>query len=124
MAASIVLPGSKTASGTFIPANDQVPCGARPRKYADINGTDSYNYSLNTIVLRYADVLLMRAEALIESGNTGQEVYDLIEDKVKVVRPYQCVVLCTGCVSKCMNGAISFPKREDFFQLPAWEYLS
>ncbi|RMG57425.1 MAG: RagB/SusD family nutrient uptake outer membrane protein [Bacteroidetes bacterium] len=29
-------------------------------------------------VLRYADVLLMRAEALIESGQTGQEVYDLI----------------------------------------------
>ena len=43
-----------------------------------------------------------------------KDVYDLIEDKVKVVRPYQCVVLCTGCVSKCMNGAISFPKREDF----------
>lgn len=37
MAASIVLPGSQCATGTFIPANDQVPCGARPRKYADIN---------------------------------------------------------------------------------------
>lgn len=29
-------------------------------------------------VLRYADVLLMRAEALIESGNIGAEVYTLI----------------------------------------------
>lgn len=29
-------------------------------------------------VIRYADVLLMRAEALIESGETGQEIYDLI----------------------------------------------
>ncbi|MEM6378766.1 MAG: RagB/SusD family nutrient uptake outer membrane protein [Bacteroidota bacterium] len=29
-------------------------------------------------VFRYADVLLMHAEALIETGNTGPEVYDLI----------------------------------------------
>lgn len=29
-------------------------------------------------ILRYADVLLMRAEALIESGQTGEEVYSLI----------------------------------------------
>ncbi|MBS2213924.1 RagB/SusD family nutrient uptake outer membrane protein [Carboxylicivirga mesophila] len=29
-------------------------------------------------LIRYADVLLMRAEALVESGNVGQEVYDLI----------------------------------------------
>lgn len=29
-------------------------------------------------IIRYADVLLMRAEALLETGNTGQEVYDLI----------------------------------------------
>jgi len=31
-------------------------------------------------LIRYADVLLMRAESLVESGNTGQEVYDLIND--------------------------------------------
>ena len=29
--------------------------------------------------MRYTDVLLMRAEALIESGNTSQEVYDLMD---------------------------------------------
>ncbi|MCG8578459.1 MAG: RagB/SusD family nutrient uptake outer membrane protein, partial [Bacteroidales bacterium] len=29
-------------------------------------------------LIRYADVLLMRAEALVESGSVGQEVYDLI----------------------------------------------
>lgn len=32
--------------------------------------------------MRYADIYLMRAEALIESGNTSQEVYTLI-DKVR-----------------------------------------
>lgn len=31
-------------------------------------------------IIRYADVLLMRAEALIEQGNTSQEVYDLINE--------------------------------------------
>jgi hypothetical protein len=30
-------------------------------------------------IIRYADVLLMRAEALIETGNTGAEVYQLID---------------------------------------------
>ena len=50
----------------------------RPRKYADINSTDRYNCGINIILMRYADVLLMRAEALIESGDISQEVYDLI----------------------------------------------
>jgi NAD-dependent dihydropyrimidine dehydrogenase PreA subunit len=30
-------------------------------------------------------------------------------DEVKVVNPYNCVVGCTGCVSQCPEGAISFP---------------
>nr|MBP7472742.1 RagB/SusD family nutrient uptake outer membrane protein [Prevotella sp.] len=116
MAASIVLPGSKTASGTFIPANDQVPCGARPRKYADINGTDSYNYSLNTIVLRYADVLLMRAEALIESGNTGQEVYDLIDQvRARVNMPKIENVEGTGLNQDQLRNILRHERRVEFF---------
>lgn len=79
LAATVVLPGSSYGSILFIPAKDQVPCGARPRKYADIGSSDPGNYSINTIVLRYADILLFRAEALIESGNTGSEVYALID---------------------------------------------
>lgn len=42
-----------------------------------------YNGGRDFYIMRYADVLLMRAEALIESGNTSQEVYDLI-DAVRV----------------------------------------
>jgi hypothetical protein len=116
MAASIVLPGSKTASGTFIPANDQVPCGARPRKYADISGTDSYNYSLNTIVLRYADVLLMRAEALIESGNTSQEVYDLIDKvRARVGMPKIEAVEGTGLSQTQLRNILRHERRVEFF---------
>ena len=31
------------------------------------------------------------------------------DDKVRVTNPFRCVVSCTGCVSKCPEGAISFP---------------
>jgi len=31
-----------------------------------------------------------------------------------VVNPYECVLLCRGCVPKCPSGAISFPDPEDF----------
>lgn len=79
LAVSVVLPGSPMGSRTFIPANDEVVTGARPRKYADLNTTDRNNCAINTILMRYADVLLMRAEALIESGDISQEVYDLID---------------------------------------------
>jgi len=78
LAASVVLPGSQMGDGILIPANDVVITGARPRKYADLGTSNRQNTAINTILMRYADVLLMRAEALIEMGNTGQEVYDLI----------------------------------------------
>lgn len=82
LAASVVLPGSLFGTAIYIPSLDQVPCGARPRKYAALGIADVNNCSLNTILMRYADVYLMRAEALIEAGTITQEVYDLI-DKVR-----------------------------------------
>jgi hypothetical protein len=78
LAATFVLPGSQYGSIKYIPALDQQPTGARPRKYADIENPNKNNCGINYILMRYADVLLMRAEALIEAGNTSQEVYDLI----------------------------------------------
>jgi len=81
--ATVVLPGSKYGTATFIPGTyDEYPCGAKPRKYAEYGIGDVNNSSLNTILMRYADICLMRAEALIESGSTDQEIYDLI-DKVR-----------------------------------------
>ena len=116
MAASIVLPGSQCASGTFIPANDQVPCGTRPRKYADIKGTDSYNVGLNQIVLRYADILLMRAEALIEQGNTGQEVYDLIDKvRARVNMPKIEDAEGTGLTQEQLRKILRHERRVEFF---------
>ena len=34
--------------------------------------------------------------------------------KTVVTRPFECVVLCSGCRPKCPQRAISFPRREDF----------
>ncbi len=83
LAATVVLPGSQYGSSTFIPASyAEYPCGAKPRKYAEYGVADVNISTLNTILMRYADVCLMRAEALIESGSTAQEIYDLI-DKVR-----------------------------------------
>lgn len=78
MAATFFLPGSQFKGKTFIPKGESSRTCFRPRKYADENNPDLNNCGLNLILMRYADVLLMRAEALIETGNTTQEVYDLI----------------------------------------------
>jgi len=81
LAATVVLPGAQIGTVPFIPANAaELPCSARPRKYAEYGIADVNISTLNTILMRYADVCLMRAEALIESGSTDQEIYDLIDD--------------------------------------------
>lgn len=115
LAATVILPGSKMGSLTYIPATDQVPCGARPRKYADIGSSDPDNYSINTIVLRYADILLMRAEALIESGNTGQEVYDLIDQvRARVNMPKIESVEGTGLSKEQLRSILRHERRVEF----------
>jgi len=68
-----------------------------------------------------------------------KSVYDLVEDvenpvkdvenpakdvrnpakkiqKAQVVKPYQCVMLCTGCLTKCPQNAITFPNKDDFYK--------
>jgi NAD-dependent dihydropyrimidine dehydrogenase PreA subunit len=44
----------------------------------------------------------------------GVFVMDDQTGKAVVTNPYECVVLCSGCVPKCLQQAISFPRREDF----------
>lgn len=76
-----VLPNEPFIGGTpYIPAaqDGELQTCFRPRKYADIENADRNNCSINLILMRYADVLLMRAEALVEMNETGKEVYDLI----------------------------------------------
>jgi len=58
--------------------------GARMRKYEiDFTATKDGNQSDNDIVLfRYADVLLMKAEALVRNGSNGDEPLNMVRDRV------------------------------------------
>ena len=116
LAASVVLPGSQFGSSTFIPSLDQVPCGARPRKYASIGIADVNNDALNTILMRYADVYLMRAEALIESGSTDQEIYTLI-DKVRARASMPTVesVEGSGLSQDQLRAIVRHERRVEFY---------
>lgn len=60
--------------------------GARMRKYiVDVNNTKDGKLMDNDIVLfRFADVMLMRAEARVRLGVSGQEDFDLVRKRVSV----------------------------------------
>jgi len=44
-------------------------------------------------------------------------VYEQKEGKARVVNPYGCVVGCSGCISQCPEGAISFPSLTSLREL-------
>lgn len=116
LAASVVLPGSNSGTTTFIPALEQVPCGARPRKNASIGIADINNCSLNTILMRYADIFLMRAEALIESGSTDAEIYTLIDKvRARVGMPTVEAVEGTGLSQAQLRDIVRHERRVEFY---------
>lgn len=119
MAASIVLPGSMRGSSIFIPATlsiSQGMTGIKTRKYADLNNPNKGNCGINTILMRYADILLMRAEALIASGVTTQEVYDLINQvRARVNMPKIETVEGTGLNQEQLQQILHHERRVEFF---------
>ncbi len=62
----------------------QEMAGARMRKYeVDIDASEGGKLMDNDIVLfRYADVLLMKAEALVRNGESGQKEFDQVRARV------------------------------------------
>ncbi|MBT33280.1 MAG: RagB/SusD family nutrient uptake outer membrane protein [Thalassobius sp.] len=114
--ASIVLPGRDLGLGrTMIPATDEVITGVRPRKYADLSNTNRNNCGINTIKMRYADILLMRAEALIEAGELTQEVYDLIDAvRQRVNMPTVESVEGTGLTADELTAIVRHERRVEF----------
>jgi len=116
LAASVVLPGSQWGTTTYIPAKDVVPSGARPRKYADIGIADPNNCSLNTILMRYADIYLMRAEALIESGSTDPEIYSLIDQvRARAKMPRVEDVEGMGLTQAQLRAIVRHERRVEFY---------
>lgn len=114
--ATVVLPGTKYGDATFIPASyAEYPCGAKPRKYAEYGVADVNISTLNTILMRYADVCLMRAEALIESGSTDQEIYDLIDEvRARVGMPSVESVEGTGLSQTELRQIVRHERRVEF----------
>lgn len=114
--ATVVLPGTKYGTATFIPASyAEYPCGAKPRKYAEYEVADVNTSTLNTILMRYADVCLMRAEALVESGSTDQEIYDLIDKvRARVGMPSVESVEGTGLNQDQLRKIVRHERRVEF----------
>jgi starch-binding outer membrane protein, SusD/RagB family len=114
--ATVVLPGTKYGTATFIPSSyAEYPCGAKPRKYAEYGTSDVNTSTLNTILMRYADVCLMRAEALIESGSTDQEIYDLIDKvRARVNMPTVESVEGTGLSQTQLRQILRHERRVEF----------
>ncbi|WP_320019623.1 RagB/SusD family nutrient uptake outer membrane protein [Labilibaculum manganireducens] len=116
LASTVVLPGSTYGDATFIPASyAEYPCGAKPRKYAEYGVADVNTSTLNTILMRYADICLMRAEALIESGSTDQEIYDLIDAvRARVGMPAIESVEGTGLNQTQLREIVRHERRVEF----------
>lgn len=114
--ATVVLPGANMGTVQFIPAiAAELPCGARPRKYAEYGVANVDVSSLNTILMRYADICLMRAEALIESGSTAQEIYDLIDKvRTRVGMPTVESVEGTGLNQTQLRQILRHERRVEF----------
>lgn len=79
--ASVIMPGSDDGRGNiFVPWATMHPTAMKIRKWNDYTESVINNSEHNIILIRFADVLLMRAEALVESGNYSEtEVYGLID---------------------------------------------
>lgn len=77
---SIIMPATDNGRGTIFLPNSANHTGMKIRKWNDYTETEKNNSEHNIILIRFADVLLMRAEALVESGSYDDaEVRGLID---------------------------------------------
>lgn len=87
---SIMIPGSDNGrGGKFIPSSSN-HTALKIRKWNDYTETEKNNSEHNIILLRYAEVLLMAAEAMVESGTYD---YDYVIDLVNQVRQRPSVMM-------------------------------
>lgn len=93
--------------------------GFRVRKYVDYSDNGVQNISgVNPVIIRYADVLLMEAEALVESGTYNEaEVYSLINQvrqRPSVKMPRVQDVEGTGLSPEALINVIRHERRVEF----------
>jgi len=78
-----IKPGSKTVDEYKTGTGNNSMSGYYMKKYYDPTFTGSYSSGLNLILIRYADILLMYAEAKNELGVMDQTVWD---QTIKLIR--------------------------------------
>ncbi|MEX0646731.1 MAG: RagB/SusD family nutrient uptake outer membrane protein [Balneolaceae bacterium] len=110
---------SPTSDRILISDYNNTYTGYIAMKYVDPQDESSPgNSGLNIIKMRYADVLLMYAEAKIELGEQDQSVNDVLEeirDRVNLPMPYDVTTMT-------QQEAIDFIRNERTIEL-AWEGL-
>lgn len=115
--------------GKAIKASDLTPTGYRVRKFTDEAATSNFDTGQDFYVIRYAEVLLMRAEALVESGSYDEGEVDNLIDQVRarVNMPSVESVEGTGLSATNLTNLIRHERRVEtafeglrFFDLKRW----
>lgn len=112
---SVIFPGEVWIEGGNPLAKKKVKTGYAMHKY--IRNTTEYlsDGPQDFYVIRYADVLLMRAEALIESDQISQEIYDLINEvRARVNMPRIEDVEGTGLSQAELRNILRHERRVEF----------
>lgn len=71
-----------TIQDGYMDQNDNFNPEQFVKKFLDLNnlGVDRFDFGLNFPLLRYSDVLLMKAEALLQTGGSQTEVDNIVND--------------------------------------------
>jgi hypothetical protein len=121
--------------GAAIIATNLAPTNYRLRKWADetaLNSTNAFDNGQDFYVLRYAEVLLTRAEALLESGTyTEQAVRDLINQvRVRAAMPRVEAVEGTNLTKQQLIEIVRHERRVEtafeglrYYDLKRWGIL-
>jgi hypothetical protein len=115
--------------GDPIKPKDLTPTGYRVRKFTDESATSKFDTEQDFYVIRYAEVLLTRAEALVEGGQYDEgEVDDLVDQvRARVNMPSVESVEGTGLSQDQLRKIIRHERRVEtafeglrFFDLKRW----
>jgi starch-binding outer membrane protein, SusD/RagB family len=116
-------------------ATNLAPTRFRLRKWADesaLNSTNAFDNAQDFYVLRYAEVLLTRAEALLESGTyTEQQVRDLVNQvRTRATMPKVETVEGTGLTKQQLIDIVRQERRVEttfeglrYYDLKRWGIL-
>lgn len=92
---------NRNAADEYRPGSSSSPTGYYFRKYYDLNSGTNFRSGLNLIIIRYADILLMYAEAKNELGQMTEEVWN------KTIRAIRQRAGFTAAEALNFNAALS-----------------